>query len=574
MINKLRNIDPKVVVIGNHTAVIQSVMDFDYLSGKSEPSVVAIITNTRRTQKFFWGRNEIVVSCYPDLESLQSQTDQRPNLMLNLSSARGAHITTLEMFSTFPEALGGHLFCENLPEKHAIEIINRKENKLLVGASGVGLLIPGHLKLGAIGGVTPEQLVSNQLDQPGSVAVIVLSGGLTNECLTILHQNGIQPSFAVSVGGEQFPLTSIPELMLMAESDPSTKAIVYVGELGGTDEYEVAKLLETGRLTKPVHSYISGHIGNQDLFDIQFGHAGALLETEEQSASAKTERLKQAGASTYSTFSEFAEGISNLPKSDLQKSEYPNLSDRRHTIFSSKKFENLSDPADSYVSNILKVLLNKNTVSDDTVEFTETAFSLLIDHGAHVSGAVNTMVSARAGRDMATSVSSGLLTIGDRFGGAITAAAKEWLHGVDSGLDATEIVKEAAKTKRLIPGIGHKKYRVDLPDPRVARLSSFAEKLTSKKHYELARAVEKVTTEKKATLILNIDGLVSSLLIDLLLEKENLTPKHVAALVEADLFNAFFIIPRSVGLMAHYLEQKRIDEGLFRLPEDLLNEID
>lgn len=575
MLEKIRKSDLHIVAVGNHVPVIQSVLDFDYICGKDQPSVIGIVTKTQRTQKFFWGASEISIPCYPDLKTLKTESAVEPNLMLNLSSARGAFTTTEEMFEIFPDSLGGHVFCENFPEKNAIEIISKfSDDKLLLGPSGVGLLIPGKLKLGAIGGITPEQIISNQLDRAGSVAVIVLSGGLTNECLTVLHQNGIQPSFAASVGGEQFPLSSTVDLIQMAEKDPETKSIVYVGELGGTDEYEVAKLLEAGKISKPLHVYISGHIGNKNLFDIQFGHAGALLETEEQSAAAKTERLKAAGAITYTSFSDFAAGISNLPKSDLEKENYPQLENRQHTLFSSRNFAKFTSTKTSYAENILKVILSKDKLDKDTTELVETIFSLLIDHGAHVSGAVNTMISARAGRDMSSSVSAGLLTVGDRFGGAINAAAKEWFYGVENGLKAHEIVSQAATDKRLIPGIGHKKYRVDLPDPRVTELASYADRLSEKPHYNLARSVESFTTEKKATLILNVDGVIAALLIDFLIEKEGLSKKQLKTLFSADFFNAFFIIPRTVGLIAHYIEQKKIDEGLFRLPDSLLNEFD
>lgn len=83
-----------------------------------------------------------------------------------------------------------------------------------------------------------------------------------------------------------------------------------------------------------------------------------------------------------------------------------------------------------FVKAILEALLGKPVKSKTTAAFTESVFVLLIDHGGQVSGAVNTMITARAGKDLVSSLASGILTIGPRFGGAVNAAAKVWLEGV------------------------------------------------------------------------------------------------------------------------------------------------
>lgn len=57
-------------------------------------------------------------------------------------------------------------------------------------------------------------------------------------------------------------------------------------------------------------------------------------------------------------------------------------------------------------------------------------------------------------------------------------------------------------------------------------------------------------------------------MLDILETEEHYTARELDALIKADFFNALFVIPRSVGFIAHYLDQKRLDEGLFRLPDD------
>jgi len=90
----------------------------------------------------------------------------------------------------------------------------------------------------------------------------------------------------------------------------------------------------------------------------------------------------------------------------------------------------------------------------------------------------------------------------------------------------------------------------------------------SGKYTKFAGEVEKVTVQKKGNLILNVDGAIAAVLLDLLSEKEGLSREELKELVEIEFFNALFVLSRSVGFIGHYLDQKRLDEGLFRLEED------
>jgi citrate synthase len=180
------------------------------------------------------------------------------------------------------------------------------------------------------------------------------------------------------------------------------------------------------------------------------------------------------------------------------------------------------------------------------------------------------MITARAGRDLVSALSSGLLTIGPRFGGAINQAAATWFDGVERNVVPSDLVEELAARKEYIAGIGHRKYRADRPDPRVQRLLAFADALPEHSYTNFARAIEAETTAKKANLILNVDGTIAAVLLDLLRESEGLSTTELSQLIDIEAFNALFVLSRSVGFMAHYFDQRRHDEGLFRLePEDV-----
>jgi ATP citrate (pro-S)-lyase len=80
--------------------------------------------------------------------------------------------------------------------------------------------------------------------------------------------------------------------------------------------------------------------------------------------------------------------------------------------------------------------------------------------------------------------------------------------------------------------------------------------------------IESLTTTKKATLILNVDGVIAAILLDILESELRYTREQLQELIDVEFFNALFVLSRSVGFTAHYLDQRRHDEGLFRLPTE------
>lgn len=567
-----RRREPGIVVIGSHPQIVQSILDFDFLSGKAAPSVLAIISEGRGAQKFFWGAGETLIPCYSHAKGMPEGLEKKVNWMLNAQSGRRAFFSTKTFFESFPSALGGVIFAENMPESQATELIRRfGKDRFLLGAASVGFLIPGFLKLGAIGGVESEQIRAGALTEPGSIAVASTSGGMTNELIRSVVGAGKRISFALSVGGERFPITSLTQVLELAEADRKTEALVYFGELGGVDEYEIAALIKAKRFTKPLVAYIAGIV--DEAFDqpMQFGHAKALAQNADESARAKREALRKAGAHVPDTFPEFLAALTKLPgKSYSAPMKDDPLKNRQKSILSTREVTLPRKGKSTFSAAILEALLGKPLRSKITASFADSVFRLLIDHGGHVSGAVNTMITARAGKDMVSSLSAGLLTIGPRFGGAINDAARAWHTGVVEKKAPASFVEEISRKGQRIAGIGHKKYRVGLPDPRVAALSEFASLIRKHSHYDFARGVEKLTTGKNGSLILNIDGAIAALLLDILTQCEKIPEKELMMLLDAEFFNAFFIIPRSVGFIAHFMEQKENDEGLFRLPDELL----
>lgn len=583
VIEAIRQAAANIVVLGSHPGIIQSILDYDYLCGRETPSILGIVnTGGRKTERYFWGETEIIIPVYAQLDDVPQAVKAHATAVLHVQSARRVLAGMREALEKLPGLKLGVVFAEQTPERHSLELYKLAQAKqvLLLGPASVGLVIPGVIKLGAIGGTQHPQLVSARIFEPGDTAVISTSGGMVNELIHAVTGSGLRISFGVALGGDRYPLTTPAEACLLAEADSSTKRMVYFGELGGHDEYEIAELIKGGHITKPIIAYIAGTVA--ELFETppQFGHAKAMAGTQSETASAKKQALREAGATVLDTFADLAPHLNALATVPPEAKSSKTIGERKRYQIISRLSGDAPDgevqllgrdlhsviESNSYASLVLSMLLGKPTInSEKLIGFTDYVLKLLVDHGPYVSGAVNTIVTARAGRDLPSSLAAGLLTVGPRFGGAINGAAETWLTGVKGGLSPKAFV---AQHTGIIPGIGHKKYRLDFPDPRVAALSGYAPK--DGRYVAFARGVEHETTKKKSNLILNVDGLVAAIMLDLLETELDYTPRQLHELAEIEFFNALFILSRSVGFTAHYLDQRRHDEGLFRMsPDDI-----
>ena len=568
MLDQLRSHSQTILVVGNHVGIIQSILDFDYAAGKTKPSIGAIISTGRKRQKFFWGDGEILIPVFDTIEAAAAW-GIAANWLLCISSPTSSVRMTHAFFATYPDATGAHLFAEGIAERDAVSLIETYgADKLIAGPSGVGLCIPGTLKLGAIGGVKGDRLAALG-SASGSTAVICSSGGMVNEIMYQVVAAGSNLSFAACYGGDRFPITSPLQWFNLAEQDAQTKEIVYFGELGGQDEYVLRDAIKNGIITKPVYAYIAGHYQSTDEA-IQFGHAKALAKTESETAAAKMTALKSVGVAVADTFEDFMAMFSKLEQTNIPTPHARDWTERPANLvptnYSAPTYQHRTQP--SFTAGIAARILGVETISSETVAFLDTVFAELIDHGPHVSGAINSMVTTRAGRDMSSALAAGVLTVGDRFGGAINGAAHVWQSALQSDQTADQVVDDYARRREYILGIGHRKYNVYKPDPRVQALIAHGRAaLLQTPHLDLALNIEALTSQKRANLILNVDGVVSALLLDYLTEKEQFTTVQLRELIDIEFFNALFLIPRSVGFIGNYLDQKRNDEGLFRLSD-------
>ena len=158
----------------------------------------------------------------------------------------------------------------------------RRHGAWVIGPNCLGLLSPG---LGMLNGIAPS------FGCPGRVGVISRSGTLTLAVLERLTEAGLGQSTVVSIGGDSIIGRNPAEYVQAFEDDPETDVIVLLGEIGGRKEYQVAEMLPS--LRTPVVALI---VGRNVPEGRRLGHAGALISNEAETAAAKRDALRRAGA--------------------------------------------------------------------------------------------------------------------------------------------------------------------------------------------------------------------------------------------------------------------------------------
>jgi succinyl-CoA synthetase alpha subunit len=165
-----------------------------------------------------------------------------------------------------------------------------------VGPNTLGVLSPDKGVLGMIGGRAAS---AREWFFPGPVGVTSRSGGITSAMAYYLAQEGIGATTLVHVGGDAVVGLPHPEVIKLFEADPETKAVVMFGEIGTSQEEQVADLIEAGEFTKPLVAFIGGKAAKSGT---RFSHAGAIIEGGRGTHEGKVARLREVGAVVVDSF--------------------------------------------------------------------------------------------------------------------------------------------------------------------------------------------------------------------------------------------------------------------------------
>lgn len=169
----------------------------------------------------------------------------------------------------------------------------------LIGPNCPGIITPGEAKVGIMPG---------HIHSPGPVGVVSRSGTLTYEVVHALSERGLGQSTAIGIGGDPIIGTDFIDVLRLFEEDPNTRQVVLIGEIGGTDEQRAAEFIAQ-HMSKPVTVFIAGQTAPPGK---RMGHAGAIIEGGEGTASEKIAAFEAVGVRVARHPGEIAELVGQL----------------------------------------------------------------------------------------------------------------------------------------------------------------------------------------------------------------------------------------------------------------------
>ena len=594
----LANRDTRVVIIGGVAGqnAARSMAQFDFLVNRPLTIQAFVYPPEEGQQKEIYRGGEL--KNVPVYSSLQEALTNHPdiNTALIYIGANRAYAAAREALDASNIKLVS-MITEGVPEKDAKRLrkLARANDKLFNGPSSIGIMSAGECRLGVIGGEFKNLKLCN-LYRSGSFGVITKSGGLSNEAMWLCAQNGNGITTAVAIGGDAYPGTDFVTYLEMFEQDPETKAVVIVGEVGGTLEEEAAEWFGAQKRRIRLIGAIGGTCQEVLPQGMKFGHAGAKEGKKGLgSARSKMNALREAGALVPDTFGGLSKCIkqvyeelladgSIMPEPEIDEALLPELPPKVQEIM--KQGEVIVEPLirttisddrgeePRYVGyaasqlcekgygieDVISLLWNKKLPSREESEIIKRIIMISADHGPAVSGAFGAIIGACAGIDMPQAVSAGMTMIGPRFGGAVTNAGKYFKYGVkEFPNDIPGFLAWMKQNVGPVPGIGHRVKSLKNPDKRVKYLVDYVKNQTSLHTpcLDYALEVEKVTTSKKDNLILNVDGTMGCILVDLDFPEQSL--------------NGFFVLDRTIGMIGHWIDQNSQSSKLIRLYDYLIN---
>jgi succinyl-CoA synthetase alpha subunit len=433
-----------------------------------------------------------------------------------------------------------------------------------LGPNTLGALSPGKGVVGMIGGRAESARQWFKPGIPKGVGVISRSGGMASSTGYYLGQAGVRVSTIVHIGGDAVLGIRIPDAALMFEADQLTEAIVVFGEIGSSQEEELAQLIVDRKVTKPVVVYVGGKAAREGT---RFSHAGAIIEGGRGTHAGKVKALRDAGANVVDAFGELPGAVVEILKrtkgqslmSEADKNAVWNTAITR--VEPNKVAVRGYDIAElmgrvSFGAAVYLILTGEMP-SPAVGRLMDAILVSSIDHGATPPSALAARTVASTGATLSAAVAAGVMSINRHHGGAIQDCARQLKAIADRvtresiSLDeaAVRTLAEMREAGERMAGFGH---RLHTRDPRTARLFELAREAgVEGVHMQAARAIEKAFAIAKKSLPINVDGAIGAILADL-----GMNPAA---------FNGIFMIARTPGLIAHVIEEQTRERPMRRI---------
>ena len=463
------------------------------------------------------------------------------------------------------------LVADRVPVWDAMELADaaRQHGASFVGPNTLGIASPGQAVVGMIGGRAESAREWFKPPLPGGtgVGIISRSGGMSSSTAYYCGQAGVRISSIVHIGGDAVLGLRIPEVAQMFQDDPATDAIVVFGEIGGSQEEELAELMKSGRITKPVIAYIGGKAATSGT---RFSHAGAIIEGNRGTHAGKIAAILSAGGQVAESFGDLPAVVVGVLRHIGSKSLMSDAERKAVWTTAITKIEpnkvavrghDIAGLMGKVSFGAAVYLILTGTLPDEKVgRLLDAMLVASIDHGATPPSCLAARTVASTGASLSASVAAGIMSINRHHGGAIEDASRfmsELLAtaAADSkALDAVaaEAVARIKGSGDRISGFGH---RIHTKDPRTARLFELAAAAGLSEqgvtHIAAARAIERAFAAIGKPLPINVDGAMGAILSDL-----GLDPK---------VFNGIFMIARTPGLVAHVVEEQTREKPMRRI---------
>src|SRR6266704_2932046 len=455
---------------------------------------------------------------------------------------------------------------DRVPLWDAMEIaaVAKANGAMFLGPNTLGAVSPGKGIVGMIGGRAESARQWFKPGVPKGEGVISRSGGMASSTGYYLGQAGVRISTIVHIGGDAVIGIRLPDAALMFEADPLTEAIVIFGEIGSSQEEELAQLILDRKITKPVIAYIGGKAAREGT---RFSHAGAIIEGGRGTHAGKVKALREADATVVDAFGDLPGAVVEILK-QIKGQSLMNEADKKAVWHSSitgiqpnkvavRGYDIAELMGRVSFGAAVYLILTGELPSPPIARLMDGILVASIDHGATPPSAFAARTVASTGASLSASVAAGIMSINRHHGGAIKDCARQLKKIADRATSESISLDEAAartlaamkEAGERMPGFGH---RLHSKDPRTARLFELAREAgVDGVHMKAARALEQAFADAKKSLPINVDGAIGAILADLGMDP--------AA------FNGIFMIARTPGLVAHVIEEQTREKPMRRI---------
>ena len=347
---------------------------------------------------------------------------------------------------------------------------------MFLGPNTLGALSPGKAVVGMIGGRAESARQWFKPGIPKGVGVISRSGGMASSTGYYLGQAGASNLDHRAHWRRRGAWRSYPRCRADVRGDPFTEAIVIFGEIGSSQEEELAQLIVDRKVVKPVIAYIGGKAAREGT---RFSHAGAIIEGGRGTHAGKVKALREAGATVVDSFGEVPDAVVKI-LTQMKGQSLMSETDRKATWNTAitrvepnrvgvRGYDIAELMGRVCFGAAVYLILSGELPSPAIARLMDAILVASIDHGATPPSALAARTVGSTGATLSAAVAAGIMSINRHHGGAIEDCARQLKAIADRATSESISLDEAAartlvtmrETGERMPGFGHRYHTKD-----------------------------------------------------------------------------------------------------------------